>query len=168
MVANVHFSSYNPTKCWPIQQIPSTWTLNTGGKTFLLLRHQPTPMTACTLALKTLTSSNFNLRMMVLSSHTIFITTILNMLISKTSALTVSALWNPENYTLKHLIFYPVPSIALHWHLEQTLLFFWVYLNFSNSPPGFQNLTFMFQSCGRDISSASVCGLGRGLPLYTV
>jgi len=49
-------------------------------------------MLACTLALKTLTSSAFNLRGMVLSSHTIYLTTLLNMLVDKTTALTLSAL----------------------------------------------------------------------------
>ena len=89
--------------------------------TFLPLRLL-TQLLACKLALKTLTCSTFKWRAMVLSIHTIFLTTLLNVLVSKTDTLLFQPFDQRKNTAYNHLTFYPATSIALYWHLEQTLL----------------------------------------------
>lgn len=92
-------------------------------------------MSACTLAPKTLNSSTFNLRAMVLSPHTIYLKALLNMLVGKTTALTLSALWSPEKYTVKSSHILPCPYYRSSLTLITNAAFLCVSLNFSNLPP---------------------------------
>lgn len=123
MFANAYVSRYNPTTCWPIRPVTWTWTPNTRERHFVYFTIQLLRRRHVHLHSKTLTASTFNLRALVLSSYTIFLTH-LNIFVSKTNALTLSALWPPEKYTVKQSHILPFPSIALHRHLEETLLSF--------------------------------------------
>ena len=73
-------------------------------------------MLACTLAqTKYLTISAFILNALILSLHTMFITTLLILLFFTTIAMAISALLHPEYYTIKITTFYFTVSLLLHF-----------------------------------------------------